>query len=87
MRAIYLNIILFQSHFLIGVFLPDRFFTRMPHEHYLEVTNLLLKVASDDISRAEQIRELVKVVPFEYLNCFELLHTCFIYLRYRICGI
>lgn len=33
----------------------------MPHEHYLEVTQLLLKVANDDINRADEIRTLIKV--------------------------
>ncbi len=33
----------------------------MPHDHYLEVTNLLMKVASDDINRAAEIRTLIKV--------------------------
>lgn len=38
-----------------------RFFTKMPHDNYLEVTHLLLKVASDDINHADDIRTLVKV--------------------------
>lgn len=33
----------------------------MPHEHYLEVTRLLLNVASDDINRADEIKTLIKV--------------------------
>lgn len=33
----------------------------MPHEHYLEVTRLLLNAASDDINRADEIKTLIKV--------------------------
>ncbi|XP_065210692.1 DNA replication complex GINS protein PSF2 [Planococcus citri] len=38
----------------------SKFFTKMPHENYLEVTHLLLDVAGDDISRADDVRTLVK---------------------------
>lgn len=37
----------------------------MPHEHYLEVTRLLLNVASDDINRSDEIKTLIKVSFFD----------------------
>lgn len=43
-----------------------RFFTKMPHEHYLEVTRLLLNVASDDINRADEIKTLIKVSLIDF---------------------
>uniref|UniRef100_A0A194ALK1 DNA replication complex GINS protein PSF2 n=1 Tax=Pinctada fucata TaxID=50426 RepID=A0A194ALK1_PINFU len=38
----------------------SRFFTPMPSQHYMEVTQLLLKCATDDIPHADEIRTLVK---------------------------
>lgn len=38
----------------------EAFFTEMPSPYYMEVTQLLLKCATDDIPRADDIRTLVK---------------------------
>ncbi|XP_062566891.1 DNA replication complex GINS protein PSF2-like [Saccostrea cucullata] len=38
----------------------SKFFTKMPSDHYMEVTQLLLKCATDDIPHADEIRTLVK---------------------------
>ncbi|XP_060080664.1 DNA replication complex GINS protein PSF2-like [Ylistrum balloti] len=38
----------------------SKFFTAMPSSHYMEITQLLLKYATDDIPHADEIRTLVK---------------------------
>ncbi|XP_013388139.1 DNA replication complex GINS protein PSF2 isoform X2 [Lingula anatina] len=38
----------------------DKFFTAMPSNHYMEITQLLMKYAPEDIPRADQIRTLIK---------------------------
>ncbi|KAK2193796.1 hypothetical protein NP493_5g06013 [Ridgeia piscesae] len=38
----------------------SKFFTEMPSKHYMEVTQLLLKHAPDNIPRADHIRTLIK---------------------------
>lgn len=38
----------------------SKFFTAMPSPHYMEITQLLLKYATDDIPHADEIRTLVK---------------------------
>lgn len=38
----------------------SKFFTEMPNKHYMEVAQLLLKCAPDDIPHADQIRTLIK---------------------------
>nr|XP_022344701.1 DNA replication complex GINS protein PSF2-like isoform X1 [Crassostrea virginica] len=38
----------------------SKFFTQMPSQFYIEVTQLLLKCATDDIPHADEIRTLVK---------------------------
>ncbi|GLH10456.1 hypothetical protein R5R35_005848 [Gryllus longicercus] len=40
--------------------LNERFFTKMPSEHYMVEAHLLLSVAADDIPRCEQIRTILK---------------------------
>ncbi|XP_064611880.1 DNA replication complex GINS protein PSF2-like [Liolophura sinensis] len=40
--------------------LEGQFFTEMPCKHYMEVTQLLLKCAPDDIPRADETRTLIK---------------------------
>lgn len=38
----------------------SKFFTEMPSKHYMEITQLLLQHASDDVPMADAIRTLVK---------------------------
>lgn len=38
----------------------EKFFTEMPNAYYMELTQLLLKYATDDIPKADQIRTLIK---------------------------
>lgn len=38
----------------------DRFFTKMPDEHYMVVSKLILCNAADDVPRAEDIRTKIK---------------------------
>ncbi|CAC5387347.1 DNA replication complex GINS protein PSF2-like [Mytilus californianus] len=38
----------------------SKFFTEMPSPHFMEITQLLLKCATDDIPHADEIRTLVK---------------------------
>ncbi|XP_064641774.1 DNA replication complex GINS protein PSF2-like [Lineus longissimus] len=40
--------------------IESKIFTEMPNPHYMEVTQLLLKCATDDIPRADEIRTLIK---------------------------
>lgn len=40
--------------------MDSRFFTEMPSKHYMEVTQLLLKYATDDIPHADETRTLIK---------------------------
>ncbi|KAJ8302758.1 hypothetical protein KUTeg_019154, partial [Tegillarca granosa] len=38
----------------------SKFFTKMPSKHYMELTQILLNCATDDIPHADEIRTLVK---------------------------
>ncbi|XP_014673550.1 PREDICTED: DNA replication complex GINS protein PSF2-like [Priapulus caudatus] len=38
----------------------SKFFTEMPNEHYMEMTQILLNHAANDIPRADQVRTLIK---------------------------
>ncbi|KAL8603059.1 DNA replication complex GINS protein PSF2 [Nucella lapillus] len=38
----------------------SKFFTPMPSKHYLEVSQLLLQSATDDIPRADEVKTLIK---------------------------
>ncbi|XP_005107947.1 DNA replication complex GINS protein PSF2 [Aplysia californica] len=38
----------------------SRFFTPMPSPHYMELTQLLLQHATDDVPRADEVRTLIK---------------------------
>uniref|UniRef100_A0A1B6CNC0 DNA replication complex GINS protein PSF2 n=1 Tax=Clastoptera arizonana TaxID=38151 RepID=A0A1B6CNC0_9HEMI len=38
----------------------NRLFTKMPDEHYMQVTQMLLSVAGDDIERSDEIRTAIK---------------------------
>ncbi|KAK7113906.1 DNA replication complex GINS protein PSF2-like [Littorina saxatilis] len=38
----------------------SKFFTPMPSRHYLEVSQLLLQCATDDIPRADEVKTLIK---------------------------
>ncbi|GFO34772.1 DNA replication complex gins protein psf2 [Plakobranchus ocellatus] len=40
--------------------MDSRFFTEMPSPFYIEITQLLLQCATDDIPRADEIRTLIK---------------------------
>ncbi|KAK7498100.1 hypothetical protein BaRGS_00010688 [Batillaria attramentaria] len=40
--------------------LESKFFTQMPSNHYLEVSQLLLQCATDDIPKADEVKTLIK---------------------------
>lgn len=42
-------------------FFTFRFFTKMPSDHYMDETRIILDVASEDIMEADEIRTAVQV--------------------------
>ncbi|GAB1601958.1 DNA replication complex GINS protein PSF2-like [Argonauta hians] len=40
--------------------IESKFFTKMPSEYYIEITQLLLKCAPEDIPKADDLRTLIK---------------------------
>ncbi|ESO07225.1 hypothetical protein HELRODRAFT_76714 [Helobdella robusta] len=40
--------------------IDSKFFTEMPSKHYMEVSQLMLKYASENLTRADEVRTLVK---------------------------
>ena len=59
-----------------------RLFTKMPSNHYVDETQLLLSAASDDIHEADKIRTAVKVREIIIIYIFLIL----ILIIFRICG-
>lgn len=50
-----------------------RFFTQLPSNYYLEITQMLLTVASEDIPQSNEIKTAVKVSNFVFFIFFKVL--------------